>query len=284
MALTRILNVTAKLGEPVIDFGNVEVGEEGYGEFLICNVGTEGIAVEATSEPDGFWTYLDNWEYWESGRLVAPGECLDGSVGFTPVRIGRYEGSLVVKGNHTAGTDTIRVQGTGMAPTRPPLRVFGDGLYIVGLVVAPGRYYAEPGGECRWSRYSRYPARSETDFIVVGAPWFAPTHWIVDLPPSDMAFHSQGCGWWGWIPGNAPSTGTIPHGVWEVNRQIQPGRYATLSQAGCRWERLRHFEWTPEGVLEQQQTSTGGAIAVEILRSDAGFLSSPECGVWTRIQ
>jgi HYDIN/CFA65/VesB family protein len=282
---TRILKLTGKSGEPVIDFGNVLVGYDGYKEFLICNTGTAEMTLEAISGPDGFAAYWDFYYYYYSPVVVRPGQCLAAYAIFTPGRIGRYEGSLVVKANHTAGTDTIPVQGTGAVPPGGPLRVFGEGLYPVGVVVEPGRYYADPNNHCSLWRLSRYPARDEADFIAGTETWFDPRHWIVDILPSDAAFQSgPGCGWWGWVPGDAPAAGTIPHGVWEVNRQIQPGQYAAHSQPGCRWERLRHFQWTPDGVREKQETTTAGTVAVTILRSDAGFLTSPECGVWTRIQ
>jgi hypothetical protein len=35
-------------------------------------------------------------------------------------------------------------------------------------------------------------------------------------------------------------------------------------------------------VIERQEP-TAGTIVVNILKSDVGFLSSPECGVWAQI-
>jgi hypothetical protein len=67
--------------------------------------------------------------------------------------------------------------------------------------------------------------------------------------------------------------------VWEVNRHIQPGRYQTDARAGCQWQRLRHFQGTPDGVIDHQE-QTAGTIVVDIQKSDAGFLTSPDCGVW----
>ena len=276
---TRILRVTGKSGESVIDFGNVVVGEERDKEFLICNDGAAAMRIEDISGPDGFVAY---WDVWENGDILSPGQCSAGYTYFAPTKVGRYEGSVVLKANHTAGNNTIPIQGIGTAPARPPLTVFGEGVYIIGLIVAPGRYHADPNGQCNLWRYSRYFPKDEADIIGESASWVDPGHWIVDILPSDTSFVSwPGCGWWDQWPGKVPAAGTIPHGVWEVNRHIQPGRYETQSQPGCHWERLRNFQWRADGVLEKQDT-TGGTVSIDILRSDAGFLTSPECGVWKR--
>jgi hypothetical protein len=272
-----------KSGDAIIDFGGIEVGSDAYQDFLICNDGDTVLTIYEISSPDGFSAYWDVWEY---GPAIQSRDCLDGYASFAPRRIGRYEGSVTVKANHPAGNSTIRVLGTGTAPPHPPLTIFGEGHYLVGVIIAPGRYHANPNGQCAWWRTSRSPMQSwDDDVIAQDTTWHDPGHWIVDILPSDAAFNSeQGCGWWDQWPGPKPPAGTIPHGVWEVNRNIQPGRYQTASRAGCRWERLRHFQWTPGGVIDGQQTSTGGTIVVDILPADAGFLSSPDCGVWTRIR
>ncbi len=253
-APTRILRLTFESGVAVIDFGGVEVGLDKYQDFLICNDGNAGLTIEEISSPDGFSAY---WDIWEWGDTISPRDCQGGYASFAPRKTGRYEGSVIVKANHTAGNNTIRVLGTGTAPPRPPLTIFGEGHYLVGLLIAPGRYHANPNGQCMWWRTSRYPWQSwDDDVIALDTTWYDPGHWIVDILPSDAEFNSeQGCGWWDQWPGPKPAAGTIPHGVWEVNRHIQPGRYQTESRAGCRWERLRHFQWTPGGVIEGQQPS-----------------------------
>lgn len=283
-APTRILRLTSASGDAVIDFGGVEVGLAEYREFLICNDGSAGLTIEEISSPDGFSAYWDVWEWGDTITILARG-CEAGYAYFAPRRTGRYEGSVAVKANYTAGNNTIRVVGTGMAPPQAPLTIFGEGQHLVGLGIAPGRYHSNPNGQCLWWRTSRYPVQSwDDDVIAQDTTWYDPGHWIVDILPSDAEFNSEsGCGWWDQWPGPKPTAGTIPHGVWEVNRHIQPGRYQTDSRAGCRWERLRHFQWTSDGLIEGQETTAAGTIIVNILRSDAGFLSSPDCGVWTRI-
>ena len=279
---TRILRLIGKSGEPVLDYGKVEVGEEKSQRFLVCNDGNEMVAIDGITASDGFYS---DWGPYYSPNLVPPGRCEEFDSGFVPTKIGRYEGSLVVEAKYTGGNNTIPVRGTGAAPPGPPLTVFGEGTYVIGLVVAPGRYHANPNGRCTWWRLSRYPWKEESDLIVEIQTWFDPGHWIVDILPSDAAFASgRGCGWWDQWPGNSPAAATIPHGVWEVSRQIQPGRYTTQAQPGCHWERLRNFQWRREGVIEEQDSNAESAIFVDILRSDAGFLTSPQCGVWSRTQ
>ena len=280
---TRVLRLVFESGSAVIDFGGVEVGQNTSQNFLICNDGSTGLTIREFSSPDGFSAYWDYW--WDYGDTLSPRACVDGYAVFWPRKIGRYEGTVTVNANHTSGSNTIRVLGTGTAPPQPPLTIFGEGHYLVGLGIAPGRYHANPNGQCTWWRTSRYPMQNwDWDVIAQDTTWYDPGHWVVDILPSDAEFNSeQGCGWWDQWPGPKPPTGTIPHGVWEVNRNIQPGRYQTNAGPGCRWQRLRHFQWTPEGLIDHQE-QTVGTIVVDILKTDAGFLTSPDCGVWKQIR
>jgi hypothetical protein len=289
-ASTRILRLNFESGIAVLelDFGGVEVGRSTHRYFLICNAGNDWLTIQKLSGPDGFWaqwSHADDWDHdWHSP--IQPGECVGAAAHFVPRRIGRYEGSLTVTADHTAGNNTIRVVGMGTAAAhrQPLLTIFGEGYYVVGLDIAPGRYHANPNGQCAWWRASKHPAEDRDDDVVArDTTWYDPEHWVVDIP-SDAVFNSEaGCGWWDQWPGPKPPTGTIPHGVWEVNQSIQPGRYQTEARPGCRWERLRHFQGTPQGVIERQEPAAG-TIVVNLLKSDAGFLTSPECGVWTRTQ
>ena len=270
-----------KSGESAIDFGSVEVGQEVYAEFLICNEGGAPVTVEEVTSSDGFSAF---WDVWWSGDTIQGRQCRDGWAYFVPGRVGRHEGSVVAKAIPAAASGAMSIRGIGTVPPGSPITIFGEGTFLVGLTVAPGRYHADPNGACALLRTSKYPAQAEADYIGSSTTWFDPGHWIVDLLPSDAAFYSfAGCGWWDQWPGRGPSGGTIPHGVWEVNRHVQPGRYQTESGPGCRWERLRHFQWTPGGVIETQQAADARTQTVTIRSSDAGFLTTPECDVWKRI-
>jgi len=281
VAVSIPLNLKADSGEARIDFGSVQVGQEVYKTFQICNESAAPITVQGMLRPDGFSAYWD-YEYW--GDTIPKGECTDGYSSFVPRRVGRYEGSIVVTATPAAASGAIAVRGTATAPPGPPLTIFGEGTYVVGLVVAPGRYHADPNSQCEWRRSSTYPIQYDTSIIATITTWIDPGHWIVDILPSDAAFESyDGCGWWDQWPGKKLSSGTISHGVWEVNRHVQPGRYQAESGPSCRWERLRHFRWTPDGVIETRTTESARTETVTLQPSDAGFLTTPECGVWKRI-
>ena len=74
---TRILRLTGKSGEPVIDFGDALVGEDRFKEFLICNAGTAAMTLEAISASDGFSA---SWGYYYYGAMVVgSGQCIVGS-------------------------------------------------------------------------------------------------------------------------------------------------------------------------------------------------------------
>jgi hypothetical protein len=202
-------------------------------------------------------------------------------VGFSPVAFISYSGTAVVQGNYTGGTGTFQVSGTGSRPLTPRTS-FGDGKYLVGIGIVPGRYYSDPSADCGWIRKSTFPP-SPGDDIASGGPSFDAEQWIVDILPSDVTFESYYCGTWSQTPATNLDSGVIKPGVWEVRTQIPQGRYRALAGAGCSWQRLRHFEGTPGGVIESGSTPQPGHVAVSIRSTDVGFFASEACGTWTRV-
>jgi hypothetical protein len=70
--------------------------------------------------------------------------------------------------------------------------------------------------------------------------------------------------------------------MWRVGTQIEPGRYGAAAQPGCLWERLRHFQGTPEGIIASGSIESGGNVTVDISTRDEGFHANAACGQWTR--
>jgi multidrug efflux pump subunit AcrA (membrane-fusion protein) len=67
---------------------------------------------------------------------------------------------------------------------------FGDGTYLIGEEVQPGRYRNDgSGGFCYWERLSGLSG-SFNEIIANGSPN------IVDIAATDEAFHTEGCGTW----------------------------------------------------------------------------------------
>ena len=74
---------------------------------------------------------------------------------------------------------------------------FGDGTFVVGVDVAPGRYRSvSSSDECAWQRLRRFGGEVDggsDDHIIGWGGGFIP---YVDIAPTDAGFVSAGCGTW----------------------------------------------------------------------------------------
>ena len=69
---------------------------------------------------------------------------------------------------------------------------FGDGTWLVGDDIQPGRYRVVPGGLCYWARLSGLSG-ALTEILANDLPG-GPTY--VEILPTDTAFTSRGCAMW----------------------------------------------------------------------------------------
>lgn len=77
--------------------------------------------------------------------------------------------------------------------TASPTDPFGDGVWIVGVDIAPGTWRNDgTAGSCYWERTSGFGG----DLEEIIANQFADTQQIVTIDPSDVGFTSSGCGSW----------------------------------------------------------------------------------------
>ena len=269
-AATRIIRVSES-----VDFGDVELGSDATKEFPICNDGNSTVTIYEIIGPEPFFFYLPAyWDY--NAETIAPGGCKRVTGGFRPPALGSYSGTFQVVGDQTSGMARFVASGTGSRPPSPRT-TFGEGRFLVGVGVAPGRYFSDPNGECYWERQTT--SGGWTTFQT----WFDPGQWVVDILPSDEAFASfAGCGWWSPNPVATVESNVITPGVWLVREQVAQGRYRANARPGCSWARLRHFDGTSGGVIESA-TDKSGEITVSIRSTDAGFLANEACGRWTRV-
>ena len=66
----------------------------------------------------------------------------------------------------------------------------GDGLWRVGVDIAPGVYRVEADDGCYWARVSDFSGSE----IISNANPVGPT--VVTIDPTDVGFQSQRCGTW----------------------------------------------------------------------------------------
>jgi len=282
----RTITLKTNDGRTDLDFGDVEPGGDATKTFEVCNDGNAALHVSRIEGPAGFSSGA--YQEWYDGPdgdpnallTVSSGHCWEALSTFTPTTSEPYTGIITVIADHTSGTNTIPVRGNGVFPA-VPRRVFGEGTFVVGKGIAPGRYYADPNGWCIWNR-AGYPPE-DTDSIAHNEPWFDSGQWIVDILPSDALFiNGNGCGWWDQVPRRVASRTVIQPGMWLVGKQMEPGRFRAAAMPGCYWERLRHFQGTPDAIIASGSIASGRDVTVDILAGDAGFHSNAACGPWTR--
>ena len=73
-----------------------------------------------------------------------------------------------------------------------PNEAFGDGTWLVGDDIQPGRYRVVAEGSCYWARLSG--VTGDLDDIITNEIGSGPTY--VQILPTDVAFKSTGCGMW----------------------------------------------------------------------------------------
>ena len=169
---------------------------------------------------------------------------------------------------------------TPAAPTPTPTPStsgrFGDGTYIVGVDIAPGRYRANNlSSFCSWSRLSGFGG---SDLIDIDIPSGASA--IVDIAPTDAGFKTGGCGSWSTdlSPVTASPTGPFSDGTYLVGADIAPGRYRTNSLSSfCSWSRLSGFGGSD---IIDIDIPSGASAIVDIAPTDVGF-ETGGCGSWS---
>jgi hypothetical protein len=265
---SRVIALTGSLA-----FGNVEVGNTRDLDFTISNSGTAALTVTGITAPSAYSAS------WTSGTIAAGGSQLV-TVRFSPTQAQSHSGTLTVAADHTGGTNTIGVSGTGVVPAGPRTS-FGAGTHRVGSDIAAGRYFTDPATSCYWERVSGFGGTLgeilANDFV-----GFDAAQLIVDILPSDLGFKTEpACRTWF----NTPRFGgqsTIRPGTWLVSSQITPGTYRAAAGPGCYWERLRDFTGNISGVIANDFVSGGGTQLVTISGGDLGFHGDGDCGTWTR--
>jgi hypothetical protein len=260
-----------------LDFNDVEVGQESQRSITIVNPGNVSLTVNAISATTGRDDFSVSWY---SG-LIGAGGSQAVIVSFTPTKRMSYSGLLVVTANNNRGNHMHPISARGIITA--PLTQFGEGEWLVNVEILPGRYFAEPDIECNWGRTRQKTHSQDEDLHLGGEFWSDDAEQLIaDIDPTDHAFFSVGrCNTWVRSPRQGPQT-TIGAGVWLVGAQVAAGTYRADASADCGWSRLRDFRGEERSVIASGATDTPGLQRVTIRSSDAGFMSAPPCGTWTR--
>jgi hypothetical protein len=143
---TRVIAITGTL-----DFNDVAIGSSSDRTITVRNDGNAPLSVTGISVPAGSGDAFA--ASWTSGT-IAPNGSQPITVRFTPTEARRYDGTLRVNGNHTAGDNTRAIFATGVR-TGPAWTETGTGASVFDIPTHVTRVRIE----------GRYTGRCE-NFIV----------------------------------------------------------------------------------------------------------------------
>lgn len=110
----------------------------------------------------------------------------------SPARGAADRAAVVVTPTASPGVPVPSRKGPEYSPP-VPVKVPGDGTWLVGKQVKPGIYQSVAGPLCYWERLAGLSGKY-VDLIDNGGFRKGPT--LVEVLASDFAFGSQGCGEW----------------------------------------------------------------------------------------
>lgn len=174
-----------------------------------------------------------------------------------------------------AGASTAPESSASAEPT-PGSGTFSDGMWLVGEEMTPGVWRALRPRICSWKRLASI--EGDTDVVAASGSYLT-----VEIPASDAAFWSDGCGWWTQIltPPSGSPTEPFGPGTWLIGEEIAPGLWQNSdSSEECRWARLSRLDGLPSST-----SATGSGVAVitiQLTHADRAF-DSRGCGTWTRV-
>ena len=108
---TRIIGLSGNLA-----FGAVAVGSRPTATLTISNSGNAPLTVTGLTGPGGYTAS------WTSGTVPGGGTQLV-TIGFAPTAATTYNGTLIVNGDQTSGTNSMSVSGTGVVPIRANIQL-----------------------------------------------------------------------------------------------------------------------------------------------------------------
>ena len=200
-----------------------------------------------------------------------------------------WDGPALLAATDIAGLDAAFVSvgcgvwSTEATPRVEPVGAPADGHYLVGIEVAPGRYYATSPHSCWFRRLSGFSGeyRDGIGYLLGNREL---RHGIVDIEPSDLSFRSRGCGWTADLTPRVTPGQSFGDGTWVVGDEIAPGSYRSLLGTECYWQRLSKFGGSGGrdiGIIGRT-AKQGERQTVTVAPSDLGF-HSWGCGRWTPV-
>ena len=116
-------------------------------------------------------------------------------------------------------------------PIATPGEPFTDGIYLVGIDIAPGRYRAVGLSEsCRWYRRASFGGMHSDGYE---SPLGYGRASVVDIAATDAGFETSGCGTWTSVLTPTVTPGQpFGDGTYLVGPEVAPGRYFAYPPSG----------------------------------------------------
>lgn len=253
-------------------FGNVNVGSTATAPLTITNSGTAELVITSVTYPTGFAGSFT------SGTIPANGSQAV-TVSFTPVAAQSYSGNITVTGNQASGTNTIAVSGTGavqtftlsglVTETAPTTSTVLAGVRVEFVDGANQGKFGISGADGRYTVTGLvnggFTVRASlTGYTAAMLPVGISGNTTLDIRLDPTAPRTQ------WGPG-----------TYRVATDIPVGRYYSDPVNGCRYQRLRAFGGVAgDVIIENVINFDAGQWIIDLLATDAGFLTDANCGVW----
>lgn len=254
-------------------FGSITVGTAATATMTIANTGTGELTITSVTYPAGFSGPF------ASGTIAANGSQAI-TVTFTPAAAQAYSGNITVTGNQASGTNTIAVSGTGVAvatftlsgivtETSPTTSTVLSGVVVAFVDGANQGRSATTGADGRYritgvvnGGYTVSATRA--GYTPVALPVGINGNTALDFRLEPLAARTM-----------------FGPGQYRVPADIPVGRYYSDPANGCHFARVRSFGGTPaEAIVDTVLQFDAGQWIVDLLATDAGFVTDANCGFW----
>ena len=256
-----------------MNFGSVTPGATATSTLTIGNTGTGELTITSVSYPTGFSGSFS------SGTIPANGSQAV-TVTFAPTAAQSYSGNITVTGNQASGTNTIAVSGAGVATptftlsgivteTPPTTSTFLAGVRVTFVDGANQGKSATTGADGRYQITGvvngGYTVTAQlAGYTTVALPVGVNGNTTLDFRLDPLT----------------PRT-TFGPGQYRLTADIPAGRYYSDPVNGCHFQRVRGFGGTQAEVIADTIVNfDAGQWIVDLLATDAGFVTDANCGFW----
>lgn len=254
-------------------FGNVTVGSSATANLTITNSGAAALTVTSIGFPTGF---SGNF----ASGTIAPAASQVVVVTFTPTSAAAFTGTVTVNATGATGNNTIAASGTGVVtPTFTLSGQVTESAPTISTVLAGARVTVIDGANQGKTATTGADGRYQITGVVNGG--YTVTAVLAGYVSAALPVGIDGNTTLNFrLDPLAPRT-SFGSGTYRVPTDIPVGRYYSDPANGCHFQRLRGFGGTSADVIVDGLINfDAGQWIVDLLATDAGFLTDANCNVW----